>query len=88
MSLPPEMASAGTTYWFSPLNHNPDESAKFIWIEGTGGGNSSYQNVYSSGSISGNFVRSGDRGSAVPEPPTYLLIGPGLVFAALLRNRK
>ena len=89
-NIPEFDAAAGTTYWFSPFSHNPDESAKFIWVQGTGGDGSAYDHGMSSGSVSGNFVLPVDLAfsmSNVPEPSTFVLAGVGIGLAALLRKR-
>jgi hypothetical protein len=88
-NIPEFDAAAATTYWFSPFSHNPDESAKFIWVQGTGGDGSAYDQRWSSGSVSANFVLPVDLAfsmSNVPEPSTLLLEGAGIGLAALLRK--
>ena len=72
------------------VSHNPDESAKFIWVQGTGGDGSAYDHGMSSGSVSGNFFLPVDLAfsmSNVPEPSTFVLAGVGIGLAALLRKR-
>jgi hypothetical protein len=89
-NIPEFDAAAGATYWFSPFSHNPDASAKFIWVQGTGGDGSAYQQRLTTGSVSGNFVLPVDLAfslSNVPEPSSLLLVGAGVAFAALLRKR-
>jgi PEP-CTERM motif-containing protein len=89
-NIPEFDAVAGTTYWFSPFSHNPDESAKFIWVQGTAGDGSAYQRRMTLGSVSGNFVLPIDLAfsmSNVPEPSTLLLVSAGFVLAGLLRKR-
>ncbi len=88
--IPAFDAVAGTEYWFSPFSHNPDESAKFIWAQGTGGDGAGYQHRMTTGSISANFVLPTDLAfslSSVPEPSTLLLVGAGIAAAAFVRNR-
>jgi hypothetical protein len=90
-NIPGFSASADTTYWFSPFSHNPDETAKFIWIDGSGGDDAEYQNRLTDGSVSGSFDLTGDRAfslSNVPEPMTALPVGAGIVLLFGLARRR
>jgi hypothetical protein len=90
VDIPEFDAAAGTTYWFSPFSHNPDESAKFIWLQGSGGDGSAYQHALTTGSVIANFVLPTDVAfslSNVPEPSTLLLVGAGIALAALRRKQ-
>jgi hypothetical protein len=83
-------AAPGTEYWFSPFSHNPDETAKFIWIQGTGGDGAGYQHRMVSGSVSGNFTLPVDLAfslSNVPEPSTLVMVGLGIILAAVASRR-
>ncbi|HEY3739208.1 MAG TPA: PEP-CTERM sorting domain-containing protein, partial [Bryobacteraceae bacterium] len=81
------------TYWLSPLSHNPDQTIKFIWKDGTGGTGTTYQELFTNGTVSAHFPNLGDRaftidGTITPEPSGYLLMGSGLVLGALIRRKR
>jgi len=90
-NIPEFDAAPGTEYWFSPFSQNPDESAKFIWIQGTGGDSSAYDQGLSSGSVANTFVLPQDLAFSVanaPEPSTLLFVGLGLALAMFSRLRR
>jgi hypothetical protein len=88
--IPDFNAAAGTTYWFSPFSENPDESTKFIWVDGTGGTNTAYDTRLTNGGVTATFTDLSDRAfslSSVPEPSSIALMAAGLVLAAFMRKR-
>jgi len=89
-TIPSFAAAAGTTYWFSPFSHNPNESAKFIWIDATGGDSIAHQIRLTAGATTGTFVIPGDRAFellSAPEPSALWLVGAGCLLIPRLRKR-
>jgi hypothetical protein len=86
-------AAANTTYWFSALSLQPSANPLFVWLDGSGGDGSSYQNALNpDGSVSESFVRSSDRAFTLlstPEPdPAYLFAAPLLAILGWNRFRR
>ncbi len=85
-------AIGGVTYWFSPFSHTSNFDPLFAWVAGTGTvDDSSFQQQFVNGSISGTFTRQQDRAyslsSTVPEPVTNMLLGFALVALAIMHQR-
>jgi hypothetical protein len=102
-TFPDFTAVAGKTYWFSPLSEADTFDPLFSWIEGTGEGNTSFQEQLAitalvtpsakpmiQTGINATFVRPGDRAftlNPVPEPDSFVLIVLALGGLAILRRR-
>ncbi len=78
----PLEAEAGVRYWFSPFSLQPTFNPIFGWTSGQGGDGASVQDNLNTGV---RTVQNRDRafslneGVAIPEPPTVLLFGLGLL---------
>lgn len=87
--VPDFHASAGTTYWFSPLSLGPTFSPLFGWIEGSGGNHHSFQTGFINGDVNQTFVREDDRAFllvSIPEPATWMLMLCAAAALALLKR--